>query len=169
MLLSENGFLLFEHGCYIANLKLSRMDISLNYLRSFSHLQNYARLQDIKIQFPDYRILCLQPDNFCEKVDYCIKVSILTTYYFPYKSYLLNEGSSAKLGLYHISKDGNFLHPLAVTLLVSLVRVKSTVKYIICVIKYSHVQAFIENCIQLMLLFLKIKVLVLRKCVNGSA
>ena len=69
----------------------------------------------------------------------------------------------------YILKDGNLLHPLAVTLLVSLVRVKSTVKYIICVIKYSHVQAFIENCIQLMLLFLKIKVLVLRKCVNGSA
>ena len=61
MLLSENGFLLFEHGCYIAiaNLKLSRIDISLNYLRSFSHLQNYATLQDIKIQFPDYQILCL--------------------------------------------------------------------------------------------------------------
>ena len=76
----------------------------------------------------------------------------------------------AKLSLCYILKDGNLLHPLAVTLLVSLARVKSTVKYIICVITVSTVMfklSWAENCIQLMFLFLKIEFL--RKCVNGSA
>ena len=66
--------------------------------------------------------------------------SLYLQYYFAYTSYSLDEAPvSAKLGLCHIFKDGNFLHPLAVILLVSLVRVKSTVKYIICVITVSTV------------------------------